>query len=157
MSTTIKTILVVDDDRTALALMRAALEMNGLEIHAETDPRAGLKFIRESHPQIVLLDLIMPGVQGMELLEQIVEVDPGIDVILMTGYYSTESAVEAIQKGASDYLPKPCSIEKLRQRVLQPSPMPHCVSLPRPPRTASAHDSQPLRGCGRHCTPRLRG
>jgi DNA-binding NtrC family response regulator len=60
---------------------------------------------------------VMPGVEGMELLQKIVEFDPGIDVILMTGYYSTESAVEAIQKGAADYFPKPFSPEKLRQRI----------------------------------------
>lgn len=111
-------LLIIDDDQNNLDVMRAALEMEGLEIHVQTDPQAALKLIRESRPQIVLLDLIMPGVQGMELLEQIVEIDPGIDVILMTGYDSTESAVEAIQKGASDYLPKPFSMAKLRQRVL---------------------------------------
>jgi len=53
------------------------------------------------------------------LLREIVEIDPGTDVILMTGQYSTESAVEAIQIGASDYLPKPFSVEKLRHRVLR--------------------------------------
>ena len=67
----------------------------------------------------MLLDLVMPGVHGMELLKQIVEIDPGTDVILMTGQYSTESAVEAIQIGASDYLPKPFSVEKLRHRILR--------------------------------------
>lgn len=112
-------LLIIDDDQNNLDLMRAALDMKGLEIHVETDPKAGVKLIYSVRPQIVLLDLIIPGVQGMELLQQIVEIDPGIDVILMTGYYSTESAVEAIHKGASDYLPKPFSIEKLRQRVLQ--------------------------------------
>src|SRR5437879_13555774 len=63
------------------------------------------------------MDLVMPGVQGMELLQKIVEFDPGIDVILMTGYYSTESAVEAVQKGAADYFPKPFAPEKVRQRI----------------------------------------
>ncbi len=61
----------------------------------------------------------MPGVQGMDLLRQIVNADPTIDVILMTGYYSTESAVEAIQAGAADYFPKPFSIDKLRKRIGQ--------------------------------------
>jgi DNA-binding NtrC family response regulator len=61
----------------------------------------------------------MPGVQGMEVLQKILEFDPGIDVILMTGFYSTESAVEAIQKGAADYFPKPCSPDKLREKINQ--------------------------------------
>ena len=59
----------------------------------------------------------MPKLGGMEVLERIVEFDPGIEVILMTAHYSTESAVEAIKKGASDYLNKPVSIALLRDRV----------------------------------------
>src|SRR3989449_7468800 len=61
----------------------------------------------------------MPKIGGMELLERILEADPGTNVMLMTGHYSTEAAVEAIQKGAYDYLNKPLSVEKLRQRVDQ--------------------------------------
>src|SRR5260370_7831772 len=76
-----------------------------------------MELIQRLRPQIVLLDLVMPGVQGMEVLQKIVEFDPGTDVMLMTGYYSAESGVEAIQKGAEDYFTKPFSPEKLRQRI----------------------------------------
>ncbi len=69
------------------------------------------------HPQIVLTDLVMPNLSGMEVLERIMEFDPSTEVILMTAHYSTESAVEAIKKGASDYLNKPISIAALRERV----------------------------------------
>jgi len=112
-------LVVIDDDPGNLKLARFALAKEGLDIHVATDSRSGLDLIHQLRPQIVLLDLIIPGVQGMELLQKILEFDPGIDVILMTGYYSTESAVEAIQKGASDYLPKPFSPEQLRQRIRQ--------------------------------------
>ena len=61
----------------------------------------------------------MPQLGGMEMLEKIVEMDPGIDVILMTAHYTTETAVEAIKKGAYDYLTKPISIAKLRSRTEQ--------------------------------------
>ena len=54
---------------------------------------------------------------GMEVLERIVEIDPATDVILMSAHYSTESAVEAVRKGASDYLNKPVSIDPLRERI----------------------------------------
>jgi DNA-binding NtrC family response regulator len=64
-----------------------------------------------------LLDMVMPKVSGMELLERIVAVDPGVEVILITAHYSTESAVEAIQKGACDYLNKPLDVKKLRSRI----------------------------------------
>src|ERR1700693_6001945 len=110
---------VIDDDPQNLKLIKFVLANEGLEIHVASDPDSGMELIKKMHPQIVLLDLVMPGVQGMEMLERIVDFDPGIDVILMTGFYSTESAVEAIQKGATDYFPKPFSNEKLRQRIGQ--------------------------------------
>ena len=71
-------------------------------------------------PRIVLLDLVMPSVSGMEILQRIVRVDPGTQVILITAHYSAESAVEAIQKGATDYLTKPLDIKKLRSRIDAP-------------------------------------
>jgi DNA-binding NtrC family response regulator len=95
------------------------LANEGLEIHAAANAQTGMELIQRVRPQVVLLDLVMPGVQGMEVLQKILEFDPGIDVILMTGYYSTESAVEAIQKGAADYFPKPFSPDKLRERIGQ--------------------------------------
>jgi DNA-binding NtrC family response regulator len=110
-------LVVIDDDPKNLKFVSFILASAGLEIHTASDPQAGMDLIHRLRPQIVLMDLVMPGVQGMELLQKVVEFDPGIDVILMTGYYSTESAVEAIQKGAADYFPKPFSPEKLRQRI----------------------------------------
>jgi DNA-binding NtrC family response regulator len=76
-----------------------------------------LDIIRERRPEIVLLDLLMPGIQGMELLEKIVSMAPEAEVILLTGHYSTDSAVEAIRKGASDYMTKPLSVPNLRHRI----------------------------------------
>ena len=111
------TILAIDDDRQSLNLVSAALEQEGVEILTADDPEQGLKIVREEQPQIVLLDLMMPKMSGMEVLERIIDEDPSIDVILMTAHYSTESAVEAIQKGACDYLNKPLSIERLEERV----------------------------------------
>jgi DNA-binding NtrC family response regulator len=112
-------LVVIDDDPANIKFVRFVLADEGLEIHSATDPQSGLDLIHRVRPQIVLLDLVMPGVQGMEVLQKILEFDPGIDVILMTGYYSTESAVEAIQKGAADYFPKPCSPDKLREKIYQ--------------------------------------
>jgi DNA-binding NtrC family response regulator len=112
-------LVVIDDDPQNLKLVKFLLANDGLEIHTASDPQAGMELIRRLRPEVVLLDLVMPGVQGMEMLERIVDFDPAIDVILITGHYSTESAVEAIQKGASDYFPKPLSAEKLQQRIRQ--------------------------------------
>jgi DNA-binding NtrC family response regulator len=98
-------------------MMEAALQMLDVETHCFTDPEEGLEFIFEHPPQIVLTDLVMPGLSGMELLERVVEFDPAIDVVLTTAYYSTESAVEAIRKGAADYLDKPFPPHVLRARL----------------------------------------
>lgn len=111
------TLVAIDDDAQSLELVTEALAQQGLEIATATDPEAGLELVFRRRPQIVLLDLILPGANGMRLLERIVDFDPGIDVILMTAFYSTGSAVEAIQKGACDYLNKPLSIAALRQRI----------------------------------------
>ena len=112
-------LLAIDDDPQSLEFVKDALAQENLEILTTTDPELGLELVLRRHPQIVLLDLVMPKIGGMELLERILEADPGTNVMLMTGHYSTEAAVEAIQKGAYDYLNKPLSVEKLRQRVDQ--------------------------------------
>src|SRR2546422_4597898 len=110
-------LVIIDDNPGSLDLLSSALAQEGLEISVASDPEAGLDLVYDLHPQIVLTDLVMPGMSGMEVLERIMEFDPATDVILMTAHYSTESAVEAIQKGASDYLNKPISIAALRQRI----------------------------------------
>jgi DNA-binding NtrC family response regulator len=112
-------LVVIDDDPANIKFVRFVLANEDLEIHSATDARSGMELIRRTRPQIVLLDLVMPDVQGMEVLQEILEYDPGIDVILMTGYYSTETAVEAIQKGAADYFPKPFTPDRLRGRINQ--------------------------------------
>jgi len=108
-------LVAIDDTPESLELITEALsEEQGLRVFTATDPEDGLDIIFHERPQIVLLDLVMPKLGGMEVLERVVDFDPSIEVILMTAHYSTESAVEAIKKGASDYLNKPVSIALLR-------------------------------------------
>jgi DNA-binding NtrC family response regulator len=110
-------LLAIDDDPQSLAFIEAALEQEGLEIVTAEDAAQGLEIARRRRPDIVLVDLMMPGMSGMEVLERIQAMDPSIEVLLMTAHYSTESAVEAIQKGACDYLNKPIPPERLQQRI----------------------------------------
>lgn len=110
-------LLIIDDNQGSLDLLSNALAQTGLEILTASGPEEGLDLFCARHPQIVITDLVMPNMSGMEVLERIMEIDPATDVILMTAHYSTESAVEAIQKGASDYLNKPVSIGPLRERI----------------------------------------
>lgn len=110
-------LVAIDDDLGQLELIEQALQQPDLEILTATDPERGLELVLTRHPQIVLTDLMMPGMGGIEVLEKIMEADPGTDVVFMTGQYSTESAVEAIQKGASDYLNKPIPLDALREKI----------------------------------------
>lgn len=115
--TKLLTLLAIDDTPENLDLIRAALEHVEVEVLTATDPEAGLETFVKVKPRIVILDLVMPKLSGIELLERILTVDPGAEVILLTSHYSAESAVEAIQKGASDYWTKPLDVEKLRSRI----------------------------------------
>lgn len=110
-------LLAIDDDPQHLELIQAALAQPSLEIITTNNPLKGLEIFRTRRPQIVLSDLMMPEMGGMKVLERIMEMDPGADVVIMTGHYSTESAVAAIQQGACDYINKPVSVESLRQKV----------------------------------------
>jgi DNA-binding NtrC family response regulator len=110
-------LVVIDDNPGSLEMLSAALARPGLRIFTAEDPEEGVEIVFREHPQIVLTDLVMPGISGLEVLERIVEFDPAIDVILMTAHYTSETAVEAIRKGASDYLNKPVSIAALRERI----------------------------------------
>jgi DNA-binding NtrC family response regulator len=109
--------LAIDDDPQNLEIVSAALQKLQVEISTATDPEQGLEVFSRLRPAIVLCDLMMPKLSGMDVLERIVAIDPATEVILMTAHYSTESAVEAIKKGAADYLTKPIELNRLRSRV----------------------------------------
>ncbi len=111
-------LVAIDDEPEFLELVTDALgSLAGLEILTATDALRGLQLVQQRRPQIVLTDLYMPQMNGMEMLERIVAFDPAIDVILITGHYSSDSAVEAIQKGACDYLTKPLPVPRLQERI----------------------------------------
>jgi DNA-binding NtrC family response regulator len=111
------TVAAIDDDKSSLDFIKAALKQHPVEILTQTDPDSGLKMVFDRHPQIVLLDLMMPTMNGLEVLDRIVDAAPETEVILITGQYSTESAVEAIRRGASDYITKPVNVHLLRDRI----------------------------------------
>jgi DNA-binding NtrC family response regulator len=117
MESHLVTVAAIDDDKSSLDFIKAALKQHPVEILTQTDADSGLKMVLDRHPQIVLLDLMMPTMNGLEVLDRIVEAAPTTEVILITGQYSAESAVEAIRRGASDYITKPVDLNLLRDRV----------------------------------------
>ena len=110
-------VVAIDDDEQHLKFIAKVVSRENVLVSTASNPQNGLALIRRDHPHLVLVDLVMPGMSGLEILEKILTFDPGIQVVLLTGQYSTESAVEAIQKGAADYLTKPVDVERLQQRV----------------------------------------
>ena len=110
-------IVIVDDNPGSLELLSTALARDGLVIHTASRPGAALELIRQHRPALVLTDLVMPEMTGLELLSRVMEIAPATDVVLMTAHYTTETAVEAIRKGAADYIEKPIRLAVLRERV----------------------------------------
>jgi len=108
------TILVVDDEETMRDSCCQILSKDGYLVDAAEDGDRGLQKIRDIKPDLVLVDLKMPGMSGMELLEKIGDVDPNIVSVVITGYATRESAMEAKRRNAFDFLPKPFTPNQLR-------------------------------------------
>ncbi len=110
------TLLVIDDDPTMRDGCSRILSKSGWTVLTAENGQKGLDEIR-SRPggiDVVLLDLMMPGVSGMEVLEQSLEITPDLLVIVITGYATVQLAVEAMKKGAYDFIPKPFTPDQLR-------------------------------------------
>jgi two-component system sensor histidine kinase/response regulator len=108
------TILVIDDEESMRDSCFQVLSKDGYTAETADDGPSGLQKIREVKPDLVLVDLKMPGMGGMELLEKIGQIDPSIISIVITGYATIESAVEAMKRNAYDFLPKPFTPDQLR-------------------------------------------
>ncbi|MEM9702486.1 MAG: response regulator, partial [Planctomycetota bacterium] len=113
-------LLVIDDDRSVPLLVQravAGLEIEGepVEVSAALRARDGLHLARTERPDVVLLDLVLPGVDGSELFVTLNEEDPKRPVVFMTAGGTSDTAIEAMKRGAFDYLLKPLDLPKLRQ------------------------------------------
>jgi DNA-binding NtrC family response regulator len=112
-------ILVIDDETGSRESMAIALEKAGLEVETFDDARKALEFLDErDEAGLVICDLRMPGMDGLEFLSEVREQEKDLAVILVTGYGSIESAVQAMRVGADDYLTKPVDLYELRKRVM---------------------------------------
>jgi len=109
-------ILVIDDDQTIRDGCSRILSKSGWSVISAENGQKGLDEIRNPRGEIdvVLLDLMMPGLSGMEVLEQSLQTNPTLLVIVITGYATVESAVEAMKRGAYDFVPKPFTPDQLR-------------------------------------------
>lgn len=110
-------ILVIDDEEVIRNACTQVLTRDGHRVRVAESGKQGLAMMKEEAFNIVLLDLVMPGLSGMDLLRRIREDFPDVLVIVITGYATVESAVEAMKGGAYDYIPKPFTPDALRMVV----------------------------------------
>src|SRR6266852_4963756 len=106
-------ILVVDDDPLVCSFLTEALESQALEVISAGSAGAALQQVRSDAPEIVILDLRLPGLDGMEALRKLKEIAPQLPVVILTGYGDVPSAVEAMRLGACDFLTKPVEVERI--------------------------------------------
>ncbi|UCC39569.1 MAG: response regulator [Candidatus Aminicenantes bacterium] len=107
-------ILVIDDEESMRDSCCQILMKKGLRSETAEDGSVGIEKIKEIKPDLTLIDLKMPGINGMEVLKKAKEIDPSMIAVVITGYATVDSAVEAMKRGAYDFLPKPFTPEELR-------------------------------------------
>lgn len=107
-------VLLIDDEPIVLESCTEILRGSPFELATASDGAGGLALLREFRPDLVVVDLKMPGLSGFEVLEKIREADPTIVSIVITGYATVSSAVEAMKRGAYDFLPKPFTPDEFR-------------------------------------------
>jgi len=106
-------ILVVDDDRAFQGMLVEALMEQGYAVDTASSAEEGIRKAAEAGPDLILHDIKLPGMSGLDALPHLAQAAPGVDVIVMTGYASKDSGVEAMQRGAYDYFTKPFSLSEM--------------------------------------------
>ena len=110
-------VLVIDDDREICDYMETFLSKDGLEVKTLSDPEKVAEEVKQGGYHLVVLDLMMPKVDGVQVLQQIRKVDSDVAVVIFTGYPSLESAVQSMKLDAVDYLKKPFDPDEFREVV----------------------------------------
>jgi len=111
------TLLVVDDEPGILLAFRRAYRGTGLDVLTAEAPADGLALAREHHPDVIVLDMQLPGASGLDVFQQLRALDARTPVIFITGKSTTDTAIEAMKQGAYDYLFKPVELAQLRQVI----------------------------------------
>ena len=111
------TVLLVDDDAPFRHVLKGELTRMGFEVTPAASGEEAVSKVAELEPEVVLLDLRLPGMGGLDALKIIREKSPGTDVIMLTGHGSIDTAIESVRMGAFDYVPKPCPLEDLEVRI----------------------------------------
>ena len=110
-------ILLVDDEDEFARILSERLEARGLKVEVADSGLAAIEKVRQKTFDVVVLDMVMPMMDGMETLKRLKAENPELQVILLTGYATVEKGVAAIQMGAADFLEKPADIDRLMEKI----------------------------------------
>jgi two-component system response regulator RegA len=145
-------ILVVDDDEPFRTRLGRAMRDRGYDVRTAGDYEAAMAAAREESPQLAVVDLKMPGHSGLELVRDLLAVDPTTRIVVLTGYGSIATAVDAMRLGAKNYLPKPADADEIIRALMRdadPSDVaPHEFPAPSLARAEWEHMQRVLADCG---------
>jgi len=110
-------ILLVDDEEEFVSTLAERLSMRGMQTSTANSGQEALRMLEENPPEIVVLDVMMPGMNGLEVLKRIKAIQPGLPVILLTGIGSASEGLQGMDLGAADFLMKPLQIEELIDKM----------------------------------------
>ena len=114
-----KKILIIDDERPVRELIHRYLTSKGFEVLMAADGLEGMERVKKDHPDLVFLDILMPGKDGLEVLTEIKQSFPDLPVIMLSALAEEETAKEAIRLGAYDYATKPFKLESLLKDFIE--------------------------------------
>lgn len=112
-------ILVVDDEEQFLKVFSQRLEGRGLKVDTSTTGEDAIKKVKGKEFDAIVLDMVMPGMSGMEALKRIRSENPDVQIIILTGHGTVEKGVEAIKAGAVDFIEKPADLDKIMEKIAQ--------------------------------------
>jgi len=110
-------ILLVDDEEEFIDLMSQRLETRGLKVEAVSSGEAAVAAVADHSFDVAIVDLAMPGIDGIETLKQIKKERPDVEVIMLTGQATVKSGIEAMKHGATDFLEKPVDLNVLMEKI----------------------------------------
>ncbi len=111
------TLLIVDDEVEFATTLAERMELRGITTQTANNGKDALEMVHSSPPDIVILDLKMPDMSGLDVLQRIKAIHPAIEVIMLTGHGSTASGIEGMEKGAFDYIMKPVDLTELLEKI----------------------------------------
>lgn len=110
-------VLLVDDEQDFLKALSERMQAKGLEITPATSGEEAIEAVKDEFFDAVVLDMMMPDLDGIETLKKIKEVNPDVQVILLTGHATVDKGIEAMKLGAMDFLEKPAELSSLMQKI----------------------------------------